>query len=87
MARLAALLAVGGSSTAYEPLVADALVAGTSAEQLVDVLFEIAQILGLVRLVPAAVELASALGYDIDQALEGPVDGHGQDQRTKARRA
>ena len=58
LAGLGALLATGGSSSAYERLVADALAAGMSAEEIVDVLFEVAQTVGLARLVPAAIELA-----------------------------
>ena len=71
--------ATGGSSSAYERLVADALAAGMSAEEIVDVLIEVAATVGLARLVPAAVELASALGYDVDRALEGTDDVHDEE--------
>ena len=50
---------------------ADALAAGLTAEEIVDILIEVAPTIGLARLVPGAVELALALGYDIDRALEG----------------
>ena len=56
----------------YERRVADALAAGVSAEEIVDILIEVAPTLGLARLVPCSVELALALGYDIDRALEEP---------------
>ena len=79
LARLGALLARGGASSAYERLVADALAAGMSAEEIVDVLIEVAETVGLARLVPAAVELASALGYDVDRALEGTEDVHDEE--------
>ena len=79
LAGLGALLATGGSSSAYERLVADALAAGMSAEEIVDVLIEVAPTVGLARLVPAAVELAWALGYDVDRALEDPDDVHDAD--------
>ena len=68
---LGALLAVGGSRSAYERPVAAALDAGLTAEEIVDILIEVAPTIGLARLVPGAVELALALGYDIDRALEG----------------
>jgi len=74
LAGLGALLAVGGSAIAYQRCVTDALRTGLSPEQIVDVLLELASTIGLARLVPAAVELASALGYDIDRALEWPDD-------------
>jgi hypothetical protein len=47
-----------------------------SAEEVIDVLIEIAPNVGLARLVPAAVEVASVLGYDIDRALEEADDPH-----------
>ena len=50
-----------------------------SAEEIVDVLIEVAETVGLARLVPAAVELASALGYDVDRALEGTEDVHDEE--------
>ena len=70
LAGLGALLAAGGSPSAHQGLVVDALAAGMSAEEIVDVLIEVAPTVGLARLVPAAVELARALGYDVDRALE-----------------
>ena len=70
LAGLGALLATGGSPGAYKRRVADALAAGVSAEEIVDVLVEVAPTLGLARLVPGAVELALTLGYDVDRALE-----------------
>jgi alkylhydroperoxidase/carboxymuconolactone decarboxylase family protein YurZ len=75
LAGLGALLATGGSAGAYERRVAEALAAGVSAEEIVDILIEVAPTLGLARLVPGAVELGLALGYDIDRALEEPDEG------------
>ena len=72
LAGLGALLATGGSLGAYERRIADALAAGVSAEEIVEILIEVAPTLGLARLVPGAIELALALGYDIDRALEEP---------------
>ena len=72
LAGLGALLATGGSPGAYERRIAETLSAGVSAEEIVEILIEVAPTLGLARLVPGAVELALALGYDIDRALEEP---------------
>ena len=81
LAGLGALLATGGSSSTYEHLVADALAAGLSAEEIVGVLLEVAHAVGLARVVPAAVELADAVGYDIDRALEEADGDHDTDRR------
>jgi len=80
LAGLGALLATGGASSAYESLVTDALAAGMSVEEIVDVLIEVAPIVGLARLVPAAVELGRALGYDVERALEGLDDVDDEDR-------
>jgi alkylhydroperoxidase/carboxymuconolactone decarboxylase family protein YurZ len=68
--RLAAVLTTGGGPATFERHVADALAAGAGADDLVDVLIEVAPTLGMARLVPATVELAAALGYDLDEAFE-----------------
>ena len=75
LAGLGALLATGGSLGAYERRIADALAAGVTAEEIVEILIEVAPTIGLARLVPGAVELALALGYDIDRALEEADEG------------
>jgi alkylhydroperoxidase/carboxymuconolactone decarboxylase family protein YurZ len=77
---LAALLATGGSAIAYDRRVAAALASGMSTEEIVAVLIEVAPTVGLARLVPAAVELAWALGYDIDRALEEADDPDASDR-------
>ena len=71
LAGLGALLRCG-SPGAYERRIAETLSAGVSAEEIVAILIDVAPTLGLARLVPGAVELALALGYDIDRALEEP---------------
>jgi 4-carboxymuconolactone decarboxylase len=74
LAALGALLATGGSRSVYERRVAAAIAAGVSAEEIVAILIDVAPTLGLARLVPCSVELALALGYDIDRALEEQDD-------------
>jgi 4-carboxymuconolactone decarboxylase len=84
---LAALLATGGSEIAYDRRVAAALASGVSTEEIVAVLIEVAPTVGLARLVPAAIELASARGYDIDRALEEADDPNAADRSANERNA
>jgi 4-carboxymuconolactone decarboxylase len=72
MVVLAALIATGGGSSSYRRCVDAAIAAGTSAEEVVDLLVAVAPTVGLALLAPATNELAAALGYDIDRALEAP---------------
>lgn len=71
---LGALLAIGGGAAAYRRSVAEALDAGLTPDEIVDSLITVAPIVGLAQLVPATMDLASALDYDIDHALED-LDG------------
>ena len=79
--KTAALLQVGVSVAIGSPAVclewsADrALAAGASEDEIADVLLAIAPVAGLGRIVAAAPEVATALGYDITAALEEP-DGY-----------
>ena len=52
-----------------------ALAAGASEDEIADVLLAIAPVAGLGRVVAAAPDVATALGYDITAALEEP-DGY-----------
>lgn len=70
MVVLAALIATGGGSSSYRRCVDAAIAAGASAEEVVDLLIAVAPTVGLALLAPATTELAAALGYDIDRALE-----------------
>ncbi|MQW78071.1 hypothetical protein GHK92_19570 [Nocardioides sp. dk4132] len=67
LARLAALVAIGGGAgPSYGQLADDALSAGASVEEIVDVLVELLPVVGRVRVVAAAPALALALGLDTD---------------------
>ncbi len=44
--------------------------AGVTPEEVVDLLVAVAPRIGLARLVPVAIDVARALGYDVDHALE-----------------
>lgn len=72
LARLAALIAISGSVTSFGALVDEAVSAGASPGECVDVLVGIVNVVGLPRVVEAAPNLATALGYDIDDALRAP---------------
>ena len=73
LVHLAALLAVGASTTSLRWAVERALHAGAHDEQLVQVLETVAAAVGSARVVAAAPRLALAIGYDIQ--IEG-CDGY-----------
>jgi alkylhydroperoxidase/carboxymuconolactone decarboxylase family protein YurZ len=70
LVRLAASLAVDAAPSSYQSNVEAALAAGASLEEVVGTLIAVAPTVGLARVVSAAPELALALGYDVDAALE-----------------
>ena len=76
--KTAALLQVGVSVAIGSPAVClewstgRALAAGASEDEIADVLLAIAPVAGLGRVVAAAPDVATALGYDIAAALEEP---------------
>jgi 4-carboxymuconolactone decarboxylase len=78
--KTAALLQVGVSVAIGSPAVClewsagRALAAGASEDEIADVLLAIAPVAGLGRVVAAAPEVATALGYDTTAALEEPDD-------------
>jgi 4-carboxymuconolactone decarboxylase len=79
--KTAALLQLGVSAALGSPAVClewstgRALAAGASEDEIAGVLLAIAPVAGLGRVVGAAPGVATALGYDIDAALEEPK-GH-----------
>jgi 4-carboxymuconolactone decarboxylase len=78
--KTAALLQVAvcvaiGSPVCLEWSTGRALAAGADEDEIADVLLAIAPVAGLGRVVAAAPDVATALGYDIAAALEEP-DGH-----------
>jgi 4-carboxymuconolactone decarboxylase len=70
LAGFAVLLAQRASATAYRDCVDRALAAGASVDDVIDTLKVVAPSVGLARVVSAAPDVALALGYDIDGALE-----------------
>ena len=72
--QLGAALAIGSPAVCLEWGAARALAAGASKEEIADVLLVIAPVAGLGRIVCAAPDMATALGYDVVAALEEPDD-------------
>ena len=70
LARLSASLAVDAAPISYQSSVGLALTAGATVDEIVGCLIAVAPVIGLARVVSAAPELALALGYDVDAALE-----------------
>ena len=70
--QLGALVAAGSPGVCLEWSTTRALAAGASEDEIADVLLAIAPVTGLGRVVAAAPEVATALGYDIAAALEEP---------------
>ncbi len=71
---VAVLVAIGSPAVCLEWSAGRALAAGASEDEIADVLLTIAPVAGLGRVVAAAAEVATALGYDVAAALEEPDD-------------
>lgn len=71
LVRLAALVAVGGAAPSYGAESDAAVSAGATAAEIVQVLLAIVSVVGLPCVVAAAPSVGLALGYDLDEALEG----------------
>lgn len=72
LVRLAALVAVGGAIPSYGAATDAAVSCGATTAEMVDVLVGVVSIVGLPSVVAAAPRMATALGYDITDALERP---------------
>jgi 4-carboxymuconolactone decarboxylase len=70
--QLGASVALGSSPVCLEWGTTRALAAGATDDEIADVLLVIAPVTGLGRVVSAAPDVATALGYDIVAALEDP---------------
>ena len=68
-------VAIGSPGVCLEWSASRALAAGATEDEIADVLLAIAPVAGLGRVVAAAPDVATALGYDITAALEEP-DGY-----------
>lgn len=72
--QLGAAVANGSPAACLEWSVARALAAGATKDEIVDALLAIAPVTGLGRVVCAAPDVATALGYNVVAALEDPDD-------------
>jgi len=72
--QVAVSVAIGSSAVCLQWSAARALAAGATKDEIADVLLAIAPVAGLGRIVSAAPEVATALEYDIEAALEAPND-------------
>jgi 4-carboxymuconolactone decarboxylase len=72
--QVAVSVAIGSSAVCLEWSAGRALAAGASEDEIAGVLLAIAPVTGLARVVCAAPDVATALGYDIAAALEEPDD-------------
>ena len=70
LVRLGALIALDASQSSFQWNAATALASGATVDEIVGVLIAVAPNVGLARIVSAASEVALAIGYDIDAALE-----------------
>jgi len=70
--QMAVSVAIGSPGVCLEWSAGRALGAGATEDEIAEVLLAIAPVAGLGRIVAAAPELAIALGYDIEAALEEP---------------
>jgi alkylhydroperoxidase/carboxymuconolactone decarboxylase family protein YurZ len=67
---IGAAVSLGASVSTYRQLVHDARQGGATTDECVGALLVAAPIAGAARIVTGAPRLASALGYDVDQALQ-----------------
>lgn len=70
LARLAALVAVGGATPSFGEQVSAAVSAGATSDEIVDVLVGISSVVGAPRVVDAAPKLALALGFDVEDTAD-----------------
>jgi 4-carboxymuconolactone decarboxylase len=70
--QIAASVAIGSPAVCLQWCAGRALAAGASEDEIADVLLAIAPVAGLGRVVCAAPDMATGLGYDVVAALEEP---------------
>ena len=70
LVRLGAAFAIDAAPSSYQSTIDLALAAGANVDEIVGTLIAVAPTIGIARVVSAAPELAIALGYDLDAALE-----------------
>jgi len=78
LVRLAALIVIDADTPAYQGEVRSALAAGSTPDQITEVLVAVARIAGSALVMSAAPKLALALGYDVDDGLENACSREGE---------
>ena len=71
LVRLAATIAVDAASSSFQHAVALALAAGATRDDIVATLEAVTPVTGAARVVKCTPKVALALGYDVEDALEG----------------
>jgi alkylhydroperoxidase/carboxymuconolactone decarboxylase family protein YurZ len=74
LVRIGALVAIGSPAACLEWSTTRALAAGANEDEITGVLLAVAPVAGLGRVVGAVTDVAAALGYDVEAALEDPDD-------------
>ena len=70
LVRIAALVASNAAAPSYLCAIRDALAVGASVDEVIETLVAVSTTVGMARVVAATPGMASALGIDIDAALE-----------------
>jgi len=70
LARLAAVIAVGGSSPAFSQAIGDAERHGATPDEILDVMCAIASVIGTARVADAAPLVAQSMGIDLQFSFE-----------------
>ncbi len=73
LVQLGALVAIGSPAVCLEWGTNRALAVGATEDEITDVLLAVAPAAGLGRVVGAVTDVAAALGYDVEAALDGPA--------------
>lgn len=73
LVQVGALVAIGSPAVCLEWSTERALAAGATEDEITDVLLAVAPIAGIGRVVGAVTDVAAALGYDIEAALDDPA--------------
>jgi len=74
LAQIGALVGIGSPTACLQWSTAQALAAGATEDEITGVLLAVAPVAGLGRVVGAVTDVAAALGYDVEAALEDPDD-------------
>jgi alkylhydroperoxidase/carboxymuconolactone decarboxylase family protein YurZ len=70
LVRVAATIAIDGATASFQCVVANALAAGVTNDEIVATLEALTPVTGSIRVVQCAPKLALALDYDVEEALE-----------------